>query len=47
MTREIEFYEKYFVDFYVSLDSSVQEKIEYVLFHYEEVMLTLHLKYML
>ncbi len=30
MTREIRFYEKYFVEFYVSHDSSVQEKIEYV-----------------
>ena len=30
MTREIQFYKKYFVDFYLSLDSSVQEKIEYV-----------------
>ena len=30
MTREIRFYDKYFIDFYISLDSSVQEKIEYV-----------------
>ncbi len=30
MTREIQFYEKYFVDFYLSLDLNVQEKIEYV-----------------
>ena len=30
MTREIRFFEKYFIDFYLSLDSSVQEKIEYV-----------------
>jgi phage-related protein len=30
MTREIKFYKKYFIDFYISLDSSVQEKIEYV-----------------
>ena len=30
MTREIQFYKKYFVDFYLSLDSNVQEKIEYV-----------------
>ena len=30
MTREIKFYKKYFIDFYTSLDSSVQEKIEYV-----------------
>ena len=30
MTREIRFYEKYFVEFYLSLDSKVQEKIEYV-----------------
>lgn len=30
MTREIRFYEKYFVEFYLSLDSTVQEKIEYV-----------------
>ncbi|MCX6309134.1 MAG: type II toxin-antitoxin system RelE/ParE family toxin [Bacteroidia bacterium] len=30
MTREIKFYEKYFIDFYLSLDSSIQEKIEYV-----------------
>ena len=30
MTREIRFHEKYFLDFYISLDSSVQEKIEYV-----------------
>lgn len=30
MTREIQFYEKYFIEFYLSLDSHVQEKIEYV-----------------
>jgi phage-related protein len=30
MTREIKFYKKYFIDFYISLDSTVQEKIEYV-----------------
>jgi phage-related protein len=30
MTREIRFYEKYFIDFYLTLDSTVQEKIEYV-----------------
>ncbi|MBN2892338.1 MAG: type II toxin-antitoxin system RelE/ParE family toxin [Bacteroidales bacterium] len=30
MTREIRFYKNYFIDFYISLDSSVQEKIEYV-----------------
>ena len=30
MIREIRFYEKYFIDFYVSLDSSIQEKIEFV-----------------
>ena len=30
MTREIRFYEKYFIEFYLSLDSTVQEKIEYV-----------------
>ena len=30
MTREIQFYENYFIDFYISLDSTVQEKIEYV-----------------
>ncbi|MGF7139522.1 type II toxin-antitoxin system RelE/ParE family toxin [Roseimarinus sediminis] len=30
MTREIQFYRNYFIDFYISLDSSVQEKIEYV-----------------
>ena len=30
MTREIRFYENYFIDFYISLDSSIQEKIEYV-----------------
>ena len=30
MTIEIRFYEKYFIEFYLSLDSSVQEKIEYV-----------------
>ncbi len=31
MSREIQFYKKYFIDFYLSLDSHVQEKIEYVL----------------
>ena len=30
MNREIRFYKKYFIDFYVTLDSSVQEKIDYV-----------------
>jgi len=30
MAREIIFYEKYFTEFYLSLDLSVQEKIEYV-----------------
>ncbi len=30
MTREIRFYEKYFIEFYLSVDLSVQEKIEYV-----------------
>lgn len=30
MAREIQFYEKYFIEFYLSLDSAVQEKIEYV-----------------
>jgi len=30
MIREIRFYEKYFIDFYLSLDLAVQEKIEYV-----------------
>lgn len=30
MTREIKFYENHFIDFYISLDSSIQEKIEYV-----------------
>ncbi len=30
MSREIRFYEKYFIEFYLSLDSAVQEKIEYV-----------------
>ena len=28
--REIRFYENYFVEFYISLDLKVQEKIEYV-----------------
>jgi phage-related protein len=28
--REIRFYKNYFIDFYISLDSSTQEKIEYV-----------------
>lgn len=31
MTREIRFYKKYFIDFYVNQDKKVQEKIEYVL----------------
>ena len=30
MIREIRFYEKYFIDFYLSLNSTVQEKVEYV-----------------
>lgn len=30
MSREIRFYENHFIDFYLSLDSSIQEKIEYV-----------------
>lgn len=30
MTREIKFYKNYFIDFYISLDLTVQEKIEYV-----------------
>ena len=30
MIREIRFYKNYFIDFYISLDPSVQEKIEYV-----------------
>ncbi len=30
MNREIRFYKNYFIDFYISLNSSVQEKIEYV-----------------
>lgn len=30
MTREIIFYKGYFIDFYISLNSLVQEKIEYV-----------------
>lgn len=30
MAREIRFYEKYFIDFYLSLNSTVQEKIEKV-----------------
>lgn len=30
MTREIEFYENYFLDFYISLDKTTQEKFEYV-----------------
>jgi phage-related protein len=30
MAREIIFFKNYFIDFYISLDSSVQEKIEYV-----------------
>ena len=31
MAREIKFYKKYFIDFYVNQDSKVQVKIEYVL----------------
>ena len=30
MIREIQFYKKHFTDFYISLDSSVQEKFEFV-----------------
>lgn len=30
MIREIRFYKNYFIDFYISLDSSTQEKFEYV-----------------
>ena len=30
MTREIIFFQNYFIDFYIDLDLSVQEKIEYV-----------------
>lgn len=30
MVREIRFYEKYFIEFYLTLNSTVQEKIEYV-----------------
>ena len=30
MNREIRFYKKYFIDFYLSQNSNVQEKIEYV-----------------
>ena len=30
MIREIRFYKNYFIDFYISLDSATQEKIEYV-----------------
>lgn len=30
MVREIRFYKNYFIDFYISLDSSTQEKLEYV-----------------
>ncbi len=30
MAREIRFYKKYFIEFYLELDSTVQEKIEYV-----------------
>jgi phage-related protein len=30
MVREIRFYKNYFIDFYISLDPSTQEKIEYV-----------------
>jgi phage-related protein len=30
MIREIKFYKRYFIEFYLSLDSKAQEKIEYV-----------------
>ncbi len=30
MTREIIFFQNYFIDFYIDLDLSIQEKIEYV-----------------
>ncbi len=30
MIREIKFYENFFIDFYISLNTSIQEKIEYV-----------------
>ncbi len=30
MVREIKFYKNYFIEFYLCLDSKVQEKIEYV-----------------
>ena len=30
MAREIKFYEKYFIEFYLTLDKNVQEKVEYV-----------------
>ena len=30
MNRKIRFYENYFIDFYLSLSSGVQEKIEYI-----------------
>lgn len=30
MIREIRFYKNYFMNFYISLDSTAQEKIEYV-----------------
>ena len=30
MIREIRFYKNYFIDFYISLDSSTQQKFEYV-----------------
>ena len=30
MVREIKFYKNYFIEFYLSLDSKAQEKIEYV-----------------
>ena len=30
MTREIKFFQNYFIDFYIAQDLSVQEKIEYV-----------------
>ena len=30
MTREIKFFQNYFIDFYITQDLSVQEKIEYV-----------------
>ncbi len=30
MVREIKFYKNYFIDFYISLGSSTQDKIEYI-----------------